>query len=581
MAKDDVQYIKELATFLERKYSARNERIQGTRDRRMMRHAPRIPEQYRATATDVRTPIVFDMARRAVAIMASAMPRPKIRPMDLTDQAQRHTSLGEEWLIEAYKRMGKEVIHLLWDSMACDGVAVCKVYMDRHAWAPRLREEGEDAETYLEATDEHHRRNFPFLWEQVNSLTYYPVEDGNEEVLEITNREDIPYLGRKYGLVPQNGKLVKGRLGSVVPNWSSVTSVKFTEYWDTKRYIRMVGDEVVERGKHNYGRPPYFAAKAVLLSTHDPNDEGISCVTPLVPLQDLLDSLYTMKSNNASLGAFAYPTETLVSEELAMESSTSPAAAVKFEPGVILQARPGYRLEFMMPPPVGADLNQMASLVKGMIDELTLAPVVFGRSEREMSNAAMVTQIAAAQSIFNTAAYMMAEMFNQVARFLLDRILDLDEEVPLWFSAEQGSPWKALGPKHIKNFWKVEHELDPVLPAARMQAALFMSSGYQAGHLPRRLVVEEGYGYHNPEEIMEERRLEELEMSVEVQAIIKQEALKPWAQPPIPTGTPANVPIGMGGPAAVTTPGIQSPLTPQGLPIMPAQTPEGQGIGRG
>jgi hypothetical protein len=194
-----------------------------------------------------------------------------------------------------------------------------------------------------------------------------------------------------------------------------------------------------------------------------------------------------------------------------------------------------------------------------------------------MSNASMATMIAVAKSIFNPATEGIVEVFNGIGAFLKERIEDLGSPVPIW--AQGNGDWLALGPDDVDGYYQVEHDLDTVIPVERMQKAQFMADAYARGFFSKRQTIEDGYGQHDPEKAIVERQLEDLENSAGLQQYVMTQVLRKLGamQPPPNPGTPANIPMGMGGPGAVVMPGgSQSPLLPGGATVPPPQpTQEG------
>src|SRR3990172_3566377 len=90
-------YVRELATHLESKYSARNVYLEAVRMRRFMQKQPAVPDEYQETAAVYKAPLIFDLDRKAVAMIGTQMPDPKVRPIREGSQAQETSSLMEAW----------------------------------------------------------------------------------------------------------------------------------------------------------------------------------------------------------------------------------------------------------------------------------------------------------------------------------------------------------------------------------------------------------------------------------------------------------------------------------------------------
>ena len=360
--------------------------------------------------------------------------------------------------------------------------------------------------------------------------------------------------------------------------------MKFIEYWDNRLFAYYIEDVLVKWGEHAYGRPPYWETEATILSTHDPDDEGIGYAAPLVPIVEALNSFVTIQMNWAYLNGF--PTAKITTTDpMALEVTDK---EITFIPGVGYQAPPGYDVNWMNVPPVGGDLTQMRDFFKAEGNQVSLAPILFGMLGQDVSNATASTMIAVAKSIFGPGLQGIQDMFNGIAAFMQEQIeRELREPVPIWTTSGDKSEWLELGPDDIDGYYEVEHTLEPVIPVEEMQRALYWGQMFQNKLASRREAIELGRGAHDPERVIEEIALEDMEAREDVQGYITSRVLKRIGKKEEPAalgqGTPANLPIGMGGPGAVTTPGVQSPLIPgeQGQIVQPAVGPGGAGIGRG
>ena len=554
-------------------FTRRNERIEDIRSRRFGEHKVAIPKPYQTTATEFRSPDIYDVLRRAPGITTASMPIPKVKPRKSGIQAQENSSLYERWLKEAWLVMDSrsQTFLRLLDALYADGAAVGKIILDRHLWgAAGKKGRREDKEAYLARVKDHRRENFPFFWEHVPTETYYPIydEDGLAEVLQITER-DAYTLAQKYGLMLDgSGKMAKGDASSRYQDFPNTAT--FIEYWDRDQFCYMVDETVVrEPADHGYGRPPFFEAQLNITSSPKTEHQYMGLAAPLIGVSDFKSSFTTMMTNSAYLNA--YPTPTY--EPTGEFSQMPPDTKLELKIGEGHVSPTGYKLVYIQTPPLGTDLMRAYEWVKQSSDEVALAPILQGILPVEASGTLAMTMITVAKAILNPGLKNLGRMFNEMAGFILEQVeTTLAENVPIGEDLE-------LGPDDIKGYYKVTHDLEPIMPAERMQKAVFLADAYQRGAVSMQYYRQEGIGIHDPEQMDEEVMVEKMRESPEYRTTLMQDWLeyyyaKTGKQPPLPQGigTAPNVPVAPGGFGQSVVPGIQQPLAP-GVPM--AQRPQG------
>ncbi len=581
-------YIKDLAQEVETTYRDRNVRHEMVHNHRMMKIGPKLPEKFTTSGVEFRAPLVFDLLRRIVAII-NMMPVPKRIPLDsVSAEAQKNSSLIENWLMRFYETLFGSSYEVIKDALCADGMAVFKVILDRHKWGGIEREENEDADVFNNRVTNLHRANMPFELEHIASSTYYPVDDGSEEVLEITQRYARP-LARQYGLVPFDGKLVKprelGPKGATAGAYHSTS--KFIEYWNKTHYVYMVDETIVDEGDHDYGRPPYFAAFATMTSSKDPSEQGISFAYPLIPLQQGVNEAVTMKLNWGRLNS--YPSASLepISDDVGSAFDEN-EPTVEITPGALMKLPAGYRFHWNEAPTVGADLTQMLMFILEMANQVSLAPILSGDTgSNAMSQASLATVSTIAKSIFGPGLDSMCRAFDSMAEFtleLIDRVLK--EPVPLFDVTGKKGTWIEIGPDDIKGYYRIKHNIEASIPAEKYQKAVVYGDAYSRGAVSMRYYREEGLGVNDPDVMDTERTVEDMRKTPQywnflmqkfmdrIQGIPAVPATSPGNINPqalqqmvagqgeniAPQGTPANAPVGPGGPGAPVVQGIQQPM---------------------
>ena len=578
-------YVAAVASQQRIKMQGRNWKIRDLYEHRYGRYDVKIPDAFRVTASEYKSPLIRDIIRRAVAI-TNDFPRPMVRPRKrLGVKAQENASLREKWAagwLECANR-AKDVWGMIRDSAAADGAGVWKVLFREHYWTSYgLRKQGESANEYNSRVQEHREMHFPFVWEHVETSSFYPVaedEDGLCEVLEITRRETLPMM-QKYGLDWDTTakKFISGTRGVGLVqkepgDWGALPdTVEFIEYWNREVFCYLVAGVIVKAGRHDYGRPPYFYALAATTGSKNPTDQYESIATPLIPIQNFQDSFATIRMNWAFLNGFPAARLVPVSDEMAMEVPDE--TVIRYVPGETIKAPLGYRWEWAPAPPVGDDLRWLSEWLEGQADKYSLAPILYGLpAGSNASGVATLQLVAIAKSLFEPALDNLSRAMNETMAFVLHLIEHvIQSPVPLYYEGD--GQWLELGPRDIDGYYDFSFQIEPVIIQERIAKTQWLADLQARGLVTEERVVEEGAGIHDPEAELAAVRLEKFRARADYENGIMQEALRQLAledyfTPPQPEPVPA-MPVGPGGVGIPMQQGIQLPL-PMTQPGQPGQ----------
>lgn len=591
-------YVKEMAKELKRKYDGRNKLIEEVNLRRFMQKDPYVPSAYKVTPTIHKSSYVFDMVRRAAAIMSAGRPRPQvIPPPPGGPRSQEISSEWERWLSAVYEVMdpGARMFYKEMDSIAADGYSVCKIGLDRHSWGQMLLQgDNEKVSEYNQRVEKDKLTHFPFFKDFIPTNTYYPARQGGKpiEVLEITRRESRPLVA-KYELYPNGkGKLTKTpgeRVGASVPYYCECM-----EYTNDSQWALFVDGELVESADHEYGEPNYFEALALPTSSVDPTYESLPLVYPLLEIQDLVDSMTTIRINWAYWSAFPSFVEQALSEEAMPIDSKAKPKVMKMEMGRVIEVRPGYKFEALKLPPVGQELDAMHRWAKEYAEESSLAPILKGVAPgADVSNAAALTMIAAAKSVLGPAMGNYALYCDAQAAFIQENIGRLGTDVPIWYPEKdkhgkynKQSEYLVLKPsRHLADHYIIRHHLEPIIPAEGHVKMIIFSDQEARGMVDKNYVREEGIGLQAPEDMELRVGLQKAREAPQYQQGLWEEfgawragRLPPPPQPEMPLpGTPEALPIGPGGPGVPAVAGVTQPIFPGGPMATPPPAAPPQG----
>lgn len=615
------QYLTDCIPALEQKYRGRNKRIKDIRDRRLNLIGPKIPKNFRVTATEFRAPLIRQLVRSSQALMAVRLPIPKRIPLSEDPKDLKTSSEIEKKLSAIYKRLlrKEDWYGQVTDALASDGEATWKLTIRKKEWSgtPRKRNArgaySEPADAYNKRIGRTRREHFPIMVEHVASETYYPMawdDEGSTEVMEITYREAAP-LAHQYGLAPRDGKLVErnGAYGPVTTE-KYPRACRYVQYRNTTHNVVMVDGVVVEETEHELGGTDYFHCDFAVNSIKDPTYATESIAEPLIRLQDAIENLITIQGNYAFLAGFPVGVLEPVTEDAIPEYDQG--TVIKWEPGGTVQPPLGYRWRWVDPPAAGGDITAVRTFLMEMADRVSLAPILQGEAEQRMSATTASTLIAVGKSVFAPGLANLGRGFDHMG----SRILWVTENVlkaplPLW--QEDANRWFELDPDEIDGYYELFHSLAPVIPIEQMQKTVWLAQGQSTGVVTKRRLREEGYGIEDPEGEDRAVRIEQLRDSPEYQTMLRQQmekdilhdlgqqaspesqstvaiqqallavgqALQALQQPQMPpgNGVMANPPSpAPGGPGAAVVPGIGRPMpvgpgaaiqAPPPEPVMP------------
>jgi hypothetical protein len=413
-----------------------------------LEQAVNIPENYKASAIEVRSPYPRHIANQITASLSINNPRVHFDPVKFGDTGENEAAHRSRFFEASWLRQQREkrrrIFRLFMDSVVTKGDGILKTIERKHrAWAKytpysqdllkRLDEQvrsgqlDEDSRTRIwDASTEEMKRKLPYPIETTEippeSFYYQKGEDGFVRVAEIAA---VPY----YQTLLQYGATLNGR-GQVVSyddiasyplpadRWGEIygsasslgnlQTIERIEVWDLTHcriILRGPGDFapkgfkgagsglMVREWEHGYGdldlgvlRGPYFHAPGILTSSREPHKAHLSVLFAYRHLFPLLNSLLTMQSQAAF--AFSYP---------AYRRTTPPAYNIPESPfGVdaseIAGARerivPGaifpHDIAPMDQPKTSVDLDKAIQFVKAMID-LALPDTIQGAVTGEMA----------------------------------------------------------------------------------------------------------------------------------------------------------------------------------------------------
>ena len=517
-------------------------------DVRRGQHALSIPDGFKKTTKEVKIRIIADTIRRLVSSLSINMPTIAVTPAGPGRVAQENATLREKWstgLLEELDcaRLPFRPFRGSMDHGVSFGLAVWKLVYTPYTWhdypTARVmfgkgigRLDKNETESLGDAREMYKQGRIPLAWQSVDPRTWwgFMTEGGLRESVEVTKRT-IASIEGDYG-VAYDLNLGKFNPEQVSPPYvqqhepssSTEEQREFIEHWDRDWVTYMVDDVVLKQFQHGYRRVPYFPFFGLSNSTEMLWKQAESVVEQMVDKETELDELLTMKHNWAHLAA--YPMGTIEGPQgtpgLAAKVGPDGKAhgqlmpEIGFKAGVFKGMPPGWKMGWIVPPNVGQDLSEMIQFLVGELKE-AVPNVLKGMGGPEQAGYAINQLMTAARQVYDpirdNASLAIQEMIKFVWWLLEHKIKEkiyILGDAPTKGRGKPQKKWLGLGPKDIFGYYQCTARIVPLLPSNRIAEGSFFMQQWQGGGIPRRMYLEEGMHIPNPEEVMEERVVEDM-----------------------------------------------------------------------
>src|SRR5262245_7568078 len=321
-----------------------------------------IPEAYKKTAIEVRSPLALHIATTVTAALSVNPMSTTFKPIGFGDIYQQNSTLREQFFEASWLRQEQEakrqLLRLFLWSLCVKGEGILKtVERSKTAWgeydtkSKKLQKElDSDTEFDQDAKDrmynsetENYTLSLPYriCTSDVPPETFYYSmnENGLTSVVEI---KEVPYLESLErfgagldrsgnvvspdtwsGLDPRAMELARAEWTEVMRT-SGVNTLRCVEAWDHQvQCILLAGPNqrnksgkvgqatLVKVNRHRYGDPilktlrgPYFHALGITTASRLPEHAGLSILFGFLRLFPLLDSLLTMQGNAAYMTGY-------------------------------------------------------------------------------------------------------------------------------------------------------------------------------------------------------------------------------------------------------------------------------------
>lgn len=558
-----------------------------------LEHAVEIPKQYKSITREVRTPFIRDAWHRVTSSLVAKPPVAHVTAKDDKREEYRQAANIAERFDMAFierqnKQLGTDIVYNLAAQVVRDGESVLKVVHKPQAWANFPEGVSVDEQDMWKRGID-----LPIAWRDVDRLqiVYEGGEYGDEWVLEYGEYAK-PFLKARYKMGQTGERLVNPRnmlegkpyVEGLNPSTTG-RAVKVEFFTSTEWHVIIDGVEAPDWPKKNPYSPylPYFRAKSF---------DSESLLYSLMFLVPRLDELLTMKLNWAYLGAYPNPIlETIPNGDNvpALDGpfgnagdSTENNNPITWVPGKLIDLPIGRKLSFLVPPPVGRDINDLVGIFKSLIDVAGIPSIMRGVGMAGDSGYLASQLRAAAEMAYKLVAMSSQRQLEKATEFshwMIERVIRQTVYVHGWtaMNGKTGKPareaskdWLGLSPKpengrklgrnvaDLSLVGSVSMQYRPTLPTdeqARAMIALQLTNAAKP-LLDRRHALETYLQEEDPDAILSALYVEQELEEEPLRSQVREQALKEAGI--IPEPQPQNPLAGLVGPDG------QSPLLPPG-----------------
>lgn len=573
----------ELAQQLERDFADRNTLYADIDATIYSEFAVDIPQEYRKTTLEVRTPLALRIAQNVAAALSVNKPTVSFKPIGFGDTYQQNSTRRERFFEASWARQESEarrqLFRLFMWSLACKGEGVLKTLErsqavwssyseDASKYLEQLQQDGLDQHAQDLAYDKHTEElklalPYPIATTDVppETFMYTMNENGLTSVVEI---KEVPYLEalERFGAVLDSSGNVRQpdeydpRAAQLArPEWARLMksagsqSLRCIEAWDENiQTICLQGPNQRARGtdkatmcrlvRHAYGDPylhtlrgPYFHALGITTGSRLPEHAGLSVLYGYLQLFRMLDSVLTIQANSAYMTGFA-----------AFKQNSNPqipgvpmgpfgndgreaATQERIEPGKL------YPLDIspIDQPQGGADLTKLLTNIQNLI-ELAMPAAFSGAVGADQSGYALNQAAYLAGLAFNpivaNAEVAMGERTGFESWLIQNRI---GEKVYAW-GEEEGrkgkknaglvkGSWLGIDPEDLGGIHRYDIKLSPSTPSNEIIQIRAIGEKMQLKLISREDAVEEAGG--NPDEVEESWLLWDMKQTPQMQQALQ------------------------------------------------------------
>jgi hypothetical protein len=509
--------------------------------RRRVRNAeeePPVPEAYSGTAIRHKSRELDWLVRQITALLGDNReqyivyaPRDTEEMQKLADECQQAIAALMELLEDQYP-MGRprDIAH---DRQTADGLAIEKITFNWDFFKHLIDTKGTN-EDWQEAFERFVRENreLPFRRVPVDPLTcYWEYDiDGLTAIAEYgqvrlsalkETYKDDAHIINIINRIPVPEGVETGRFASneIRPYGTSLDAgdtVTCIELWTRSEFWLLVeagdgsGREVLVRRKHPFKRPPYFFAPGIVTGSPDPLYQFQPLVNPLYQTTLELSLVRTARFNAAYLSSFKPFYIQYDSGGVEMDEESGALKIHFLTPGNTIPSLKGGRIV----PIDWTNLNELVQLEASLMsdrDRFGFQSILAGQAPSGESTA-WATRMLRDQGMiqFNGVLRNYAQMREEEIRFIMDfcrDVLKMDLPIARRVVGPDGKPFVKvlkLTKQMVNAGFDIQVRVSANKATDRIAIVEEFRRAHEAGEVPLRMVLEEGWGFNNASQIMAE-----------------------------------------------------------------------------
>lgn len=522
-----------LKTELENRDRKRNQQMAEMRSWRYNEKGSNIPAAFRATAQDIRVPLIDDVISRIVGIIDDSKWRSSVEPFAPGQLARRNSSLREKWVEGVFKKAEKDlrrpVVTLVTDNQIADGLGVIKVIPNIMSWSDLPSAETEFGKSVEELDEkEIHSLNIkqerakltkalPWKMIDVEPMNYHESRNADgkiDTVIEISKRPTRS-IAKKYG------KYILQRIAEAGEAFNELDypnnlpmNLETWEYWDDTYYIHFIDKVPVMGNEHGLERPPYFTCNARPVSSRDPARSLMPPVYKLISLAQSIQNLMTMGQNIVYLLAYPTPVVTTPAGTNIPKGPDGRPKINRWEPGKVMNLMEGQTFDFATPPLQHIELvDRWMERQIHTFEMLTgLGPAMKGIGGEYQPGYALNQLMQASMLTIQPAVKSRDLMLSEIAsffQFLVEKIGDTvwvygDNPDKDSIKTKGRKRWLRLSPSDVGGYYDVVIETKPLVDQMRIARGSFAGTMVERKLISRRYAIEELIGIQDPDEMMDD-----------------------------------------------------------------------------
>lgn len=579
----------QILSAIRRPFGERDQKWPVRRRVRQREEEPPVPEAYAGTSLRHKSAELDFMVRQIVALLADNSEKYVVySPGDseetkrLADDCQQAIAALMEILEDQHPiERPRPIVH---DYQVADGVAIEKLTFNWDFYKKVTKSKGED-EDWSSAFEKYikEKRELPLRRSVVDPLTAYwefdidgltaVVEYGKarRSALKDTYKDESSILNALARIpMNDNNDSDHASIGNIQGDGvyeDSGDLVTIIEIWTRTEFMLLAegeGDddrELLVRQPHPFKRPPYFFAAGILTGHTNPLHKWRPLVLAMYPLALELSAVRTARLNAAFLSSFK---PFYIQYEGGGVDMDETAGGIKIHfltPGNTIPSIKGGKIV----PINWTDLDELISLEQSLMgdrDRFGFQAILAGQATASGESTAWATRMLRDQGFvqFNQVLRNYAQMREEEIRFVVDFVRDvLKDDLPIGRRIYDEKTGRGqiktlkLTTKMADAGFDFQVKVTAGKAADRIGLVEEFRRAHEAGEIPMRMVLEEGWQFQNVSQILDEVTDENVRASMLPKAIelIYQigiagalEALKkelPENQPPDPAQVQAQV----------------------------------------